>query len=79
MINPAETSQIQQITQEIDRLIVEMIALRQRVLSLESAPPPVESVRNRPYFGMWTDREDFQNRTSREWLEEQRQRQWNRP
>lgn len=79
MINTAESSQVQQITQEIDRLIAEMIALRQRVLSLESSTSPAESIRNRPYFGMWSERDDFQKRTSREWLMAQRSQQWHRP
>lgn len=80
MTNSAVTSQIQTITQEIDRLIAEMMALRQQVLSLEEpVAPPVDSIRKRSYFGIWAERDDFQNSTSREWLERQRNQQWRQP
>lgn len=78
-MNPTETSQLQQIRQQIDRLIVEVVALRQQVLALEgAADTPQDSVRQADYFGMWADRPDIQGRSSREWLEDLRRQQWSR-
>ncbi|MCP4357731.1 MAG: hypothetical protein GY796_06915 [Chloroflexi bacterium] len=71
--------QIQQITQQLDRLIAEMITLRQQVVALNPETPSTEtqsSVRQAEYFGMWAGREDMQGRSSREWLEDLRSRQW---
>lgn len=82
-MNGVEISpQIQQIMQDLDRLIAEMTALRRQVAALSNVstgnvsggPPP--SVRQAPYFGMWTDRDDMQGRSSRAWLEELRRQQW---
>ena len=71
------TPQIQQIMQEIDRLIAEMTALRRQVADLRAASTlPDSSVRQAEYFGMWADREDMQGRSSREWLEDLRSQQW---
>ena len=75
-----ETSvQIQQIMQELDRLIAEMTTLRQQVAALSKTTTTSQSsVRQAEYFGMWADREDMQGRSSREWLEELRRQQWMR-
>jgi hypothetical protein len=77
-MNTFETSsQIQQIMQQLDRLIAEMTVLRGQVASLsETTLSPQPSVRQADYFGMWADREDMQGRTSREWLEDLRRQQW---
>ena len=73
------TPQIQQIMQQIDRLIAEMVALRQQVVALSSTSPSSQvSVQQAEYFGMWADREDMQGRSSREWLEDLRGQQWTR-
>jgi hypothetical protein len=71
--------QIQDIVQEIDRLIAEMNALRSHVSSLSSPPvQPGGSVREAEYFGMWAGREDIGNLSSREWLNNLRSQQWAR-
>lgn len=70
--------QAKHILQEIDRLITEMTTLRSQVAELIA--PPVQqthSVREADYFGMWAEREDMRNLSSREWLERQRAQQWN--
>ena len=36
------------------------------------------SVREADYFGIWADREDLKDRSSREWLEDLRKEQWRR-
>lgn len=74
-----ENSQVQDIIEEIDRLISEMSSLRSRVAALESSPsPPKDTVRNAEYFGMWADRDDMKGLSSREWLERLRAQQWTR-
>lgn len=83
MNNVESSPQIQQIMQEIDRLIAEMTALRGQVAALSQPPASISaasppSVRQAPYFGMWADREDMQGRSSRAWLEESRRQQWTR-
>ena len=77
-MNTVETSsEIQQIMQQLDRLIAEMTVLRRQVAALSSASLSLQpSVRQADYFGMWADREDMKGRTSREWLEELRSQQW---
>ncbi len=68
---------IESILQEIDRLIAEMITLRNRVAILSSPLiQPDRSVREAEYFGMWADREDMRGKSSREWLEGLRAQQW---
>ncbi len=37
------------------------------------------SIRDAEYFGMWQERPDMEGLSSREWLEQQRTRQWIRP
>jgi hypothetical protein len=72
-------SQIQNIVQEIDRLIAEMNALRSHVASLNNPPiQPDLSAREAEYFGMWADREDMRGLSSREWLKNLRSQQWAR-
>lgn len=71
--------QIQDIVQEIDRLIAEMNTLRSHVSSLSNPPvQPDRSVREAEYFGMWADREDIRDLSSREWLNNLRSQQWAR-
>jgi hypothetical protein len=73
------SSQTQHIVQEIDRLIAEMILLRDRVSALDEPPARQgRSVRESEYFGMWADREDMRGLSSREWLERLRAQQWTR-
>lgn len=68
-----DVSQIQQILQEIDRLIAEMAFLRSQVAALSGASATESrSVRQADYFGMWADREDMRGRSSRAWLEDLR-------
>ncbi len=70
---------IQDIVQEIDRLIAEMSILRSHVCSLSHPPvQPGRSVREADYFGMWADREDIRGLSSREWLNNLRSQQWAR-
>jgi hypothetical protein len=70
-------SQVQQILQEIDRLIGEMAFLRSQVAALSSASASeTRSVRQAEYFGMWADREDMRGRSSRAWLEGLRSQHW---
>jgi len=71
--------QIQDIVEEIDRLIAEMTVLRSQVSALGSPPVrPGLSVRETEYFGMWAEREDMRGLSSREWLESLRSQQWTR-
>ena len=73
------TTQIERIVHEMDRLIAEMGHLRNQVAALSSSPAqPGRSVREAEYFGMWADRQDMHGRSSREWLESLRARQWTR-
>ena len=73
------TPQIQQIMQQIDRLITEMTTLRGQVAALSSASiSPQPSVRQADYFGMWANREDMAGQSSRAWLEDLRSQQWAR-
>jgi hypothetical protein len=72
-----DASQIQDILQEIDRLITEMTFLRSQVAALTSASASESrSVRQAEYFGMWADREDMRGRSSRAWLEDLRSQHW---
>jgi len=73
------TPQVEHIVQEIDRLIAEMARLRREVAALSDASAPSDrSVREGEFFGMWADRPDMQGRSSREWLQDLRARQWTR-
>ena len=70
-----DTSRIEQVVQEIDRLIVEMTALRSQLAYLSNAPVyRSHSLRDADCFGMWADREDMRGLSSREWLENRRER-----
>ena len=74
-----DSSQIQAILQEIDRLIAEMNVLRSQVVALSSSSEESgASVRQAEYFGMWTDREDMKGLSSRAWLTQLRAEQWSR-
>jgi prefoldin subunit 5 len=69
--------QIQDIVDEIDRLIAEMNVLRNQVSALGASPARLDrSVREAEYFGMWAEREDMRGRSSRERLESLRSQQW---
>ena len=75
-----DTSRIESVVQEIDRLIVEMTVLRSQLTFLSHrSTNQIRSVRDADYFGMWADREDMRGLSSREWLENLRARQWTRP
>lgn len=66
---------------DIDRLIDEMMRLRQRAATLVAAPASdkaFESIRESEGFGMWTDREDLRGVSSRDWLNQLRAQQWTR-
>ena len=71
------TPQLEHIMQQIDRLIAEMTSLRGQVAALNSASVSAQSsVRQAEYFGMWADREDMAEQSSRTWLEKLRSQQW---
>lgn len=79
LMSELDTAHIEQVVEEIDRLIAEMAALRNQLVHLSQAPTsPPHSVRDADYFGMWADREDMRGLSSREWLENLRARQWTR-
>ena len=64
---------LEQVVQQLDQLIAEMMSLRRRVAALSGVSfPPGHSVRELECFGMWADREDMRQRSSREWLEQLR-------
>lgn len=65
---------IEHIVQQIDRFISEMTAFRSQLASLNASIRRVHSVREADYFGMWADREDMRGLSSREWLENLRER-----
>jgi hypothetical protein len=72
-------SQIQYITQELDRLITEMTILRRQVSALNvPSIQPERSIRKTEYFGMWADRKDMHKLSSREWLNDLRTQHWTR-
>jgi len=68
------------ILQTLDRLISEMNTLRNQVFaSLENSSAKTKSsVRKAEYFGIWANREDMPEDSSRAWLEQLRSTQWNR-
>ena len=37
------------------------------------------SIKDAEFFGIWADREDMANRSSRDWLKDLRDGQWSRP
>ena len=79
METAGEPIRVSDIVREIDRLIGEMTALRGRVSELDRAPAERgRSVREAEFFGMWADRDDMRGKSSRQWVEEQRKRQWSR-
>jgi len=68
---------IEQVVQQIDRLIAEMSLLREQIAALnQPAAQGERSVRDAEYFGMWADRDDMAGRSSREWLGTLRAEQW---
>jgi hypothetical protein len=75
-----EIVQSRHILQTLDRLIGEMNTLRSQVLaSLEDSSSKTRgSVRDAEYFGMWANREDMPEGSSRAWLEQWRSTQWSR-
>ena len=80
-MNTVETTpQLQQIMQRLDQLIAEMITLRQQVVALSNITPDSSqsSVQQADYFGIWANREDMKNQSSRAWLEDLRSQQWQR-
>jgi hypothetical protein len=71
---------IEQVVQQIDRLIAEMSLLREQIAALSQPAAQAErSVRDAEYFGMWADRDDMAGRSSREWLDQLRAEQWKTP
>lgn len=76
---PFQSQNIVHIIEEIDRLIVELVALRGQVSALSKPPARSgRSVRDAEYVGMWADREDMRGLSSREWLDRLRAQQWTR-
>jgi hypothetical protein len=75
-----ETIQSIHILQTLDRLISEMNTLRSQVIaSLENpSSKTVTSIREAEYFGLWANREDMAENSSRAWLEQLRSTQWSR-
>ncbi len=74
-----DTTNVERIIAQIDRMIDEMTAFRSQLASIKARARPNHSFRNSDYFGMWADREDMRGMSSREWLEKLRARQWTRP
>ncbi|TGO01942.1 hypothetical protein PN36_33965 [Candidatus Thiomargarita nelsonii] len=74
------TLQSVDILQTLDRLIGEMNSLRSQVAALDisSTQTSRSSVRQSEYFGMWAQRDDMSEESSREWLEKWRSQQWSR-
>lgn len=71
-------SQHRKVLQELDRLISEMSTLRIQLTRLDLPTSP-RSIRQAEYFGIWADREDLpKDSSSREWLTQWRQQQWQR-
>ena len=72
------TLQSVDIIQTLDRLISEMNTLRSQVAALDISSSEVNnSVRQADYFGMWDQRDDMLEDSSRAWLEQWRSQQWN--
>lgn len=77
----AETNTMQRLISDLDHLIGEMLQIRRRVAALNNGHQTEQtfsSVRDAEWFGMWADREDMQELSSREWLTQQRAQQWAR-
>ncbi len=74
MIEPASIDR-QAILAEIDRVINEMVRLRARVASSDSAVA-FTSTRDWEIFGMWADREDMSGMSTTDWLDRLRREQW---
>jgi len=81
MSSVVETNPVQRLISDIDHLISEMLQVRRRVVELDGngqVKRLSSSVRDAEWFGMWADREDMQNLSSREWLDQLRTQQWSR-
>lgn len=79
--NTVEINTVQGLVADIDRLIAEMLQVRRRITSLNidiKTETEQRSVKEAEWFGMWADREDMQELSSREWLTQQRAQQWGR-
>ncbi len=48
------------------------------VPAVDFAQTGLTSIKEASFFGMWADRSDLQQSSSRAWLEELRQKQWHR-
>ena len=69
----------QGLVSDLDRLIIELSNVRRRVAALVDAPHSAQtthSVKGAEWFGLWADREDLRELSSREWLPQLRSRQW---
>jgi len=81
MSSLAEINTVQRLISDIDHLISEMLQIRRRVAALNGNnqfEKSSRSVREAEWFGMWADREDMENLSSREWLMQVRSQQWTR-
>lgn len=79
MENIEETSRVQHILEEIDRLIAEMTLLKSEVAILgQSSDRAKNSIREAEFFGMWADRQDLIDKSTQEWLDDLRKKQWSR-
>jgi hypothetical protein len=74
-VSSIDTSNVERIITQIDRMIDEMTTFRSQLASLKASARPNHSFRDADYFGMWADREDMRGLTSREWLEKLRSQQ----
>jgi len=77
----AETENVERIVSDLDNLINEILQVCRRVVALaggNQTERTLASVREAEWFGMWADREDMQNLSSREWLTQLRAQQWER-
>ena len=79
--NTLEIDPVQRIVSDIDHLINEMLQVRRRITALQGdnkTEAHQRSVRDAEWFGMWADRDDMQDLSSREWLDQLRAQQWAR-
>ncbi|MDM8559491.1 hypothetical protein [Candidatus Parabeggiatoa sp. HSG14] len=68
-----------QVVASLENPAAKTISSIQKATSLEnSSSKTISSIRETEYFGMWANREDMPEGSSRAWLEQLRSTQWNR-
>jgi len=73
-----DEAQTAHIVENMDRLIADMLILRQQLLQTNKQATPSQAIRETEFFGMWADRDDIQGQSSRQWLTTIRAKQWRR-